>query len=121
MDKNPIRAVDGVAVRCPSSYLWKLEDVSHAEAGRTEDTVMHKMRIGQVVGIELGWNGVDIPTASTILKAFNPEYVRVEYLDAMEGGYLIKRFYVGNRSAPLYNAYLGVWENISFNLVARKG
>lgn len=46
---NPIRSVDGKSiVRSPSSYLWKLEDVSAADAGRTEDTVMHKKRVGQL-------------------------------------------------------------------------
>ena len=48
-DLNPIRSVDGKAiVKSPSSYLWKLEDVSAADAGRTEDTVMHKKRVGQL-------------------------------------------------------------------------
>ena len=52
---------------------------------------------------------------------FNPEYIMVEYLDAQEGAYVTAEFYVGNRSAPMYNATLGLWENISFNLVKRKG
>ena len=58
MEFNPIKSVDGKTCRCPSSYQWKLADVSASDAGRTEDTVMHKNRIGQTVGIELSWNNI---------------------------------------------------------------
>lgn len=121
MEYNPIRTVDGVAVKCPSAYKWKLEDLSASDAGRTESTVMDKKRIGQIVGVELSWNKVSISDASTILKMFNPEYVEVCYLDAMEGKFVTTVFYVGERSAPLYNAELGLWDNISFNLIERSG
>lgn len=117
---NPIRRVNGVAVSPPSSYKWKCEDLSNKDAGRTEDGNMNKNRIGQIIGIELAWKGKSIAEAATILQAFDPEYVEVEYLDAKAGKYLTATFYVGDRSAPLYNGELGLWDNISFNLVKRK-
>ena len=118
---NPIRSVDGHSVKCPSAYTWKLEDISSSDAGRTEDTKMDKMRIGQVVGLELSWKNLTTEEVSAILKAFNPEYIMVSYLDAMEGTYVESEFYVGNRSAPLYNAAKGLWSNVSFNLIDRSG
>ena len=118
---NPIRSVDGHSVKCPSAYTWKLEDISSSDAGRTEDTKMDKMRIGQVVGLELSWKNLTTEEVSAILKAFNPEYIMVSYLDAMEGTYVESEFYVGNRSAPLYNAAKGLWSNVSFNLIERSG
>lgn len=121
MNYNPIRSVDGVAVKCPSSYKWKLEDLSNSAAGRTEDTVMDKNRIGQIVGLELSWNNVGIREAAVLLQQFDPEYVEVEYLDAKLGKYTRSVFYVGDRSAPLYNAEVGRWSNISFNLIERSG
>ncbi|MBE6683476.1 MAG: hypothetical protein E7595_04900 [Ruminococcaceae bacterium] len=120
-ENNPIRSVDGKSVKCPSSYLWKLEDVSASDAGRTEDTMMHKKRIGQLVGIELSWQNIPTSEVSAILKAFNPEYIKVCYLDAMQGKYVTSEFYVGNRSAPMYNAAKGLWQNVSFNLIERSG
>lgn len=120
-ENNPIQSVDGIAVACPSAFTWKLEDLSMSGAGRTEDGRMDKMRIGQIVGLELSWNGLETEEVSRILKAFNPEYIRVCYLDAMEGKFVTSEFYVGNRSAPLYNARLGLWENVSFNLIERSG
>ena len=102
-------------------FTWKLEDISSSDAGRTEDTKMDKMRIGQVVGLELSWKNLTTEEVSAILKAFNPEYIMVSYLDAMEGTYVESEFYVGNRSAPLYNAAKGLWSNVSFNLIERSG
>lgn len=118
---NPIRSVDGKYIKCPSSYLWKLEDVSAADAGRTEDTMMQKKRVGQVVGVELSWQNITTSEVSELLKAFNPEYITVCYLDAMEGKYMTSEFYVGNRSAPMYNSRLGLWQNLSFNIIERSG
>lgn len=120
-ENNPIRSVDGKSVKCPSSYIWRLEDISASDAGRTEDTMMHKKRIGQLVGIELSWQNVPTSEVSAILRAFNPEYITVCYLDAMEGKYVTSEFYVGNRSAPMYSAVKGLWQNITFNLIERSG
>lgn len=121
MSNNPIRTVDGAEIKCPSVYVWKLSDVSAADAGRTEDTVMDKMRIGQCRHLELEWNYLTTEEAGEILRAFNPEYITVCYLDAMEAKYLTSEFYVGDRSSPLYNAVDGVWTNVSFNIIERDG
>lgn len=118
---NPLRSVDGEAVIPPTTYLWKLEDVSESDAGRTEDVKMHKKRIGQVVGLELSWEYVSIADAADILQQFNPEYINVCYLDAMAGKFVTKEFYVGNRNAPMFNATEGLWESISFNIIERDG
>lgn len=122
---NPIAAVDGVTMPVyPDSedgYKWELEDASASDAGRTEDVVMHKKRIGQTDAVTLKFSGLSIANASKILKMFNPEYITVKYLNMLEGGYVTKEFYVGNRSAPLYNSSLNVVDNVTFKIVARKG
>ena len=76
---NPIQSVGGATIPCPSKYDWKLSDVSSADAGRTEDALMHKLRIAQKVHIELEWQNVSDSVARTILTAFNPEYINVQY------------------------------------------
>jgi hypothetical protein len=118
---NPIISVDGKAVRCPSGYQWKLQDISDSDAGRTEDTVMVKKRIGQCVKLELEWQNITTAEASAILKAFNPEYITICYLDAMAGKYVTSEFYVGDRSAPMYNCRKGIWSNVAFNVIERSG
>lgn len=118
---NPIKTVDGVAVKCPSSYTYRLQDISAPGAGRTEDTEMQKMRIGQAVKIDLVWNAVTTAELSAILTAFNPEYITVEYLDGLAGGFQTTEFYVGDRASPMYNAAKGLWENVTFNIIERSG
>lgn len=113
---NPIKTVDGAIVKCPSGYQYALSDLSDSAAGRTEDTVMHKNRIGQKVKISLEWKNITTKECSDILKAFNPEYISVNYLDALKGDFDTKTFYVGDRSAPLYNCKMGLWSNVSFSI-----
>ena len=114
---NPIQSVNGVAVATPYIFKWSLQDISDSNAGRTEDTLMHKNRIGQKRKIELSWRGLNTAQVSAILQAFNNEYVEVVFLDALAGTYLSKTFYVGDRSTPMYSSVLDIWENVSFNII----
>lgn len=113
--------VDGVDMPCPSSFTWGLSDVSAAESGRTDDTVMHKNRVGQKRTISLQWNAVDRATTAKILQAFNPEYIDVTYPDAMSGVDETRTFYVGDRSAPYKYWWIGnqLIESISFDIIER--
>lgn len=115
---NPIISVDGKPCPAPSSYEWKQEDLSNSEAGRTEDGIMHKNRIRSIISISLAWNNVTSDVAANVLKLFDPEYITATCKDA-KNGTVTKTFYVGNRSAPLYNNELDRWSNISFNIVER--
>ena len=123
---NPIQSVNGATVPCPSSYVYKLSDISAADAGRTEDTTMDKMRIGQCVHLELQWDYLTDAEVATVLQAFNPEYISVTFRDAKQSpsvnnGFRTSTFYVGDRSAPLYNSHVGRWTNLSFNIIERSG
>lgn len=114
---NPIRSVNGVTIPVPSSYQYILSDISASDAGRTEDTQMHKNRIGQYRKLELSWSGMTTAEVSQILQAFNAETFTVIFLDALSGTYKTSEFYAGDRTSPLYNARMGLWENISFNII----
>lgn len=123
-DYNPIISVDGVALpQCPSSFQWEQEDLSNAEAGRSEDGVMHKNRIGTIRGIKLEWKSLPVQMMNKILKMFAPEYITVVYIDPATDPYYGYRrkevFYVGNRSLSVYNARLNICEKLSFNLISR--
>lgn len=118
---NPIQSVNGATVPCPSSYVYKLSDISAADAGRTEDTTMDKMRIGQCVHLELQWDYLTDAEVATVLQAFNGEYFSVTYRDAMRNSWRTSTFYAGDRSAPLYNSHVGRWTNLSFNIIERSG
>lgn len=122
---NPIAWVKvgstNTTIPCPSSYVYKLSDISAADAGRTEDTVMDKMKIGQCVHLELQWGYLTSADVSTILTAFDSEYFKVRYFDAKRNDFRESWFYCGDRSAPLYNTVIGRWTNLSFNIIERSG
>ena len=118
---NPIRVVDGQKVKCPSKYEYILSDVSKSDAGRTEDTVMHKGKVGQTVSLNVGWEFLTTSELSRLLKQFDKEYIRLEYLDAKAGDFLTSEFYVSDRTSPMYNSELDKWESLEFSIIKRSG
>lgn len=126
---RPITKIGGAAYtgRDPSSYEFVISDVSDPDAGRTEDVMMHKKRIGQVCSLKLSWQNLTTAEAAVILQAFNPEYLSIEYLSPFTGGYTTDTFYVGDRSVPFYHTIklngvdTGVWSNLSFNVIRQSG
>jgi len=123
---NPIGWVgsSGHTVPVPSSYEWKLEDISSSDAGRDSNGIMHKEMIARAVALNLEWKYLTTAEAKTVLSAFDNETYQVNYLDPLAGGYTTKTFYTGNRSAPMYTTATvsgktgGVWTNISFNIIS---
>ena len=104
-------------VPVPSSYDYTRIDISAPDAGNTEDMKTHKMRQGQKVRIDLVWAYPNIQIASQILKMFNSEYAKINYLDAQEGVWQDRIFYIGDRKAPLYNSANGKWTSVSFPII----
>lgn len=113
---NPIQSVGGTVIPCPSKYSYNLNDVSSADAGRTEDGKMHKERITQKVKLEMEWQNVNDADAQTILTAFQPEYINVNYYDYKAMSFLTKRFYVGDRKVDSYSRAQQIG-TISFNII----
>lgn len=118
---NNMLSVDGVKIKTPSSFVWGLQDVSASDSGRTDDTIMHKNRIGQKRTLSLTWNNLTREEIAAILKAFNPEYVQITYPDAMSGKNETRIFYVGDRSAPhkIWTVGNKRYEQLSFDVIER--
>ena len=125
---NPIAWVgsSGHTIKCPSVFQVEIEDISKADAGRVESGKMYKNRLTDSSGnpvqarsISLEWHYLTTAEVASILSAFNPEYISIRYLDPLVGGYTTKEFYVGNRSAPMYNCARDRWTNLSFNIITR--
>lgn len=118
LNENPIKKVgSNTSIPCPSKFDWKLSDVSSADAGRTEDGKMHKERIAQKVHIELEWQNLNNDTTiQTILTAFQPEYINVEYFDYKDMAYVTKKFYVGDRTVSALSRSKTI-STISFNII----
>jgi len=110
---------EGTEIPCPSKYQWQIQDVSQSDAGRTEDGTMHKLMIGSAIKLILEWQNLPTNKVTTILQAFATEYFAVRYLDPLRGGYRTSIFYAGDKTSPAYNTQMGLWSNISFNLIER--
>lgn len=107
----------------PHTMTWGLQDISKSTSGRDQSGLMHKERLsganGQKRKLELSWAGTDRVETRRILKAFNPEYIEVDYPDAMAGDRLTKTFYVGDRSAMVWTYHYGnnIYESVSFDII----
>jgi hypothetical protein len=120
-EREVMITVDGVEIKCPSTFSYGLQDISSPDAGRTQDTIMHKEMVGQKVKLELGWKGLTWKETSDIMKAFNPEYIMVRYPDMLTGEYETKKFYSGDKDAPV-KMWLDddghkIIETLSFNII----
>lgn len=113
--------VDGVDMPNPSKLKWGLQDISVGDSGRDDTGYMYKGRNAQKVKIELEWAAVTPSVASTILTAFNPEYVDVRYFDPLANAWQIKNFYVGDRSGnvKMWTDNSKIYESITFNIIER--
>ena len=117
---NMIR-VNGKKILTPSVFLPSLQDISAADAGRTQDALMHKNRKAKKRKIQLSWNGVNQAEAHQILKAFEDEYFRVTYYDPWEGETVTKTFYSGDQSTPVktWTVNKKLYEQVSFDIIER--
>ena len=113
--------VDGVDMPNPSKLNWSLQDVSDGESGRDDTGYMWKSRVTQKRKLELEWSAVSPNEASTILSAFNPEYIDVRYFDPLENAWQIKNFYVGDRAGnvKIWTVESKIYETIKFDIIER--
>ena len=121
MPRNNMMMVDGVKIKSPSSLTWGQQDISASDAGRTDDTIMHKNTVGKKVVLKLAWNGMDPDETSAILNAFDPEYFNVTYHDPKKNKVITKEFYSGDKEAKYYcwTVENKLFESVSFNIIER--
>ena len=113
--------VDGVPIKEPSEMTYGLQDVSASNAGRTQDTIMWKNRVGQKVTLGLAWSMTTPEETAEILQAFDPEYIMVTYHDAKLNRKVTKEFYSGDKTAPvhIWSVNRKYYNKISFNIIER--
>lgn len=114
-------AVNGVPIKSPSSMTIGFQDISNADAGRTQDAIMHKNLVARKRTIALSWSNPTPEEAYAILQAFYPEYFNVTYYDPLEGATVTKNFYSGDKTAPvkIWTANNKRYESISFDIIER--
>jgi len=96
---------------------WSKQDLSASDAGRLESGRMLKKRVGKVDRLDLEWKYITRAKAAVVFKAFDPEYVLVEYLDAKSGQWVTKHFYTGDMTATGWTPHLDRWERVSLAII----
>ena len=100
---------------------WQRSDIDGPDAGRTMDAVMHRMRVGTKIRIDVTCRPLTASEARTVLNLIYPEYVTVTYTDPMSGE-VTKTMYSNNNPASfLMMKPNGTewWDGITFPLIER--
>lgn len=105
----------------PYELEYGLMDISSEDAGRAMDAqcTMYKNRLCQKRKLNFKFREPTADVTAQILQAINPEYIYVQYLDAMDNQWEIRQFYCGDRSAPLRWYWVGEtrYKELSFDLI----
>lgn len=111
--------IDGVKVPTPQTYNWSKEDLDSEEGtGRNNATgEMFRDRVATKRKLSFTWGVLSIADTSRLLKALEPEFIEVTYLDAYEGDYRTSTFYAGPQSADC--GHRSRWLGISANLIEK--
>ena len=117
---NPLRSVDGKAVKAPDSFVPTVSDISASDAGNSEDGTMWKKRLGQKLQFAITYTNITRTDAASVLQAFAPEYIYCEILDPAYGDIKNIEFYVGDRTFGTFNAVTDRWESLTFNIIQRR-
>lgn len=112
--------INGIELPVPSSYTSKTIDI--VDSGRNADGVIVSQIVrSNVSSIDLKWNYLTVEEWSNILAFFKNNFTNtVTYFDMVEGGYMSKEMYIGDRDADMSQFKNGIptaWQNCSLSLV----
>lgn len=97
-----INGVEIAAYPMPEGFKVTVLDLDDAEATlRTSDGTMHRDRVAVKRQIEMEFPPLPNAKISSILKAMSAPFFDFYYPDPMEGDYVTKRMYAGNRPAAV--------------------
>lgn len=88
---------------------------------RTADGILHRDRIAVKRQIEMSWGLLKWATLATLLQSMSNTFFEFYYPDPMEGTYVTKTFYVGNRPCPAALSQNGeiYWKDLKVTLTEK--
>ncbi|MGP2466414.1 DUF6711 family protein [Lactiplantibacillus plantarum] len=112
--------IGGTVVKAPQSLEVAIQDID-ARASRDANGLLHRDRIAIKRKLTVKWGPLTLAENSTILKAVSGQFFSCSYLDPQEGAVVTKKFYVGDRTAPVYtlNPVTSdyIWQNVSMDFI----
>jgi hypothetical protein len=112
--------INGVAITIPKSFKVTITDLD-GESNRNAKGELIRDRVAVKRKLECEWPPLSMGEISTLLKAVQAVFFSVEYPDPVEGMNLIKTFYVGDRTSPMYSNVNGKiqWEGLNMNFIEK--
>ncbi|MDQ0091672.1 hypothetical protein J2T12_005112 [Paenibacillus anaericanus] len=103
----------------PSGFTVIPMDLDDGDSSvRTSDGTLNRDRIAVKRQIEMSWPALPMNEISALLKSMDAVFFNFTYPDPMEGGYVTKKMYVGNRPAATALEKDGViwWDGLKVTL-----
>lgn len=106
----------------PATFVVTVMDLDDGDSSvRTTDGTLNRDRIAVKRQIEMNFNAMPMNKISALYKSMDAIFFDFTYPDPMEGGYVTKKMYVGNRPAPMAIEKDGViwWNDLKITLTER--
>lgn len=118
-----ILKINGVEIaEYPIEFSVTTLDLDNGESTqRTADGTLSRDRVAVKRQIEMSWNALSWEKISSILQAMSAVFFDLYYPDPMDGVYVTKTFYVGNRPAPVALSKNGqiIWSGLKVTLIQK--
>lgn len=113
-------AINGVELpKYPNKFTVKVMDLDNGETTtRTADGTLHRDRIAVKRQLEMAWPPLKWEDLSAILQLMQGVFFTVTYPDPQTGKQETRRFYTGDRTAPIAFERGGVmwWHGLEVTL-----
>lgn len=115
--------INGASIAAkPSEFQVEVLDLDDADTTtRTANGVLNRDRVAVKRQIQVSWPPLPMNKMSALLKQMSGVYFEFYYPDPMEGKYVTKTVYVGNRPAPMAIEKNGVvwWDSLKVTLTEK--
>lgn len=110
--------INNVDILTPSKMTVIVSDID-GESGRNAKGELVRDRLTTKQRLDLEWQGLTTDQISSILSKITDSFFTVSYMNPLTGTVDTKTMYVGDRTAPVYNETLGIWEELSLAFIER--
>ena len=106
----------------PKAFTVTAMDLDDGESTtRTADGMLHRDRVAVKRQIEMEWSLLKWSEIATLLQSMADTFFQMYYPDPLEGTYVTKTFYVGNRPCPVAYEKGGqlYWNGLKVTLIEK--
>jgi hypothetical protein len=110
--------IDGTAILTPQKFSVVISDLD-GETNRNVKGELVRDRIAVKRKLSLQYQPLTTAQISSVLSVIQNTFFSCTFLDPLVGGNYTGTFYVGDRTAPLYNTSQGLWESITMDFIEK--